>query len=296
VVGPWWRLGLFAVLLGVLEIALRTCAATWSLGHWLAVHVDGIDPELAIAHIDYRPGCGLAVGFGWTGVLLMISGMAYVWRRRIGFMRRWGSARAWLDWHVMTGVIGPAFILLHSAAKLDNWVSLAFWSMVGAMLSGLLGRYLSTELPELASTATVEAAALDRELEQLQRTRPGARVVDGWLAAYRERLAKWRQARARQYGLVGAVRTLLWLLEDDLLRGRRIARLERALRRSVRGKGARAARRQARRTAERRALVERRRVLLPLVAPLFAHWKAVHVPMAILLTLIGGLHIVLALR
>ena len=58
----------------------------------------------------------------------MITGMLYVWRRRFSFMRNWGSLRSWFDWHVLTGVLGPAFILLHSAAKLDNWVSLGFWS------------------------------------------------------------------------------------------------------------------------------------------------------------------------
>jgi hypothetical protein len=43
-------------------------------------------------------------------------------------------------------------------------------------------------------------------------------------------------------------------------------------------------------------LLERRRVLLPRLEPLFSQWKAVHVPMAITLTIIAALHITLALR
>ena len=46
----------------------------------------------------------------------------------------------------------------------------------------------------------------------------------------------------------------------------------------------------------RLALLERRRVLLPRLEPLFSQWKAVHIPMSVILTVIAGIHIFLALR
>jgi hypothetical protein len=208
-------------------------------------------------------------------------------------MRNWGSLRAWFDWHVMTGVVGPLFILMHSAAKLDNWVSLGFWSMVLTVVSGLLGRYLTTELPERASTAAVETLEVDRQLAELRAQHPGVRVADGWFEGYRRRIAHWDKRRGKQTTFLGAVATFLWVAKDDLLRGRRLRALRRTLKMSVRS---RAARKQAARYAERLALLERRRVLLPRLEPLFSQWKAVHVPMAIMLTIIAAIHITLALR
>jgi len=228
----------------------------------------------------------------------MLSGMAYVWRRRIGFMRNWGSLRAWVDWHVMTGVVGPAFILMHSAAKLDNWVSLAFWSMILTVISGLLGRYLTTELPEKASTAMVETLEVDRKLAELRSQHPGVRVADGWFEGYRRRIANWDKRlsggnKEKKPTFLGAVATFLWVLKDDVMRGRRLHALNKALKVAVRS---RKARKDALRLAQRLATLERRRVLLPRLEPLFSQWKAVHVPMAITLTIIAAIHITLALR
>jgi Fe-S-cluster-containing hydrogenase component 2 len=296
--GLWWAVGLAAVALGCVEILLRKVWPALSAGYWLAVHVDGIDPDLALNRVDFRPGCELAVDFGYAGTLIMISGLFYVWRRRLTFMRTWGSLRAWFDWHVMTGVVGPAFILMHSVAKLDNWISLAFWSMIGTVVSGLLGRYLMTVLPEMASTAAMETLEVDRRLAELRTAHPGVRVADGWFEGYRRRIQHWekRLGKDKPPTFIGAVLTFLWVMKDDVLRGRRQRALHKALKAAVRGKSGRQVRRTAARTVERLALLERRRVLLPRLEPLFRHWKAVHVPMSVILTVIAAVHIALALR
>jgi hypothetical protein len=234
----------------------------------------------------------------------MIMGLAYVWRRRLGFMKNWGSLRAWFDWHVMTGVVGPIFILFHSAAKLDNWVSLAFWSMIATVVSGLLGRYLTTELPERASTAMVETLEVDRKLAELRKLHPGVRVCDGWFEGYRRKVANWErrlgrgstQKERKKPTFFGAVGTFLWVVKDDIGRGMRLRSLRKALRMAVKGRGAAKVRKQALRYADRLATLERRRVLMPRLAPLFTQWKAVHVPMSVVLTIIAGIHIFLALR
>ena len=43
------------------------------------------------------------------------------------------------------------------------------------------------------------------------------------------------------------------------------------------------------------ALFERRRVLYPKIEPMFREWKIVHIPFAIALTLLSGIHIVIEL-
>ena len=296
-VGLWWAVGLLAVAAFAVEIALRKLWPAWSLSYFLAVHVDGIDADLALARTDFRPGCGLAVNLGYAGTALLISSMTYVWRRRFSFMRNWGSLRSWFDWHVLAGVIGPLFILMHTAAKLDNWVSMAFWSMVLTVVSGLLGRYLTTQIEENASVAAVETLEESRALDELRRLHVGVRSADDWFEAYRTRVQKFERGfKNGRPTFFGAVWACLWVLGDDLKRGARIRRLKRALRASVSGHRAWTVRRKATRHAVKLALLERRRVLLPRLEPLFRQWKAVHVPMAVCLTVIATIHIVLALR
>jgi Fe-S-cluster-containing hydrogenase component 2 len=305
----WWGLGLVAFFLSCAEIELRLWAPHWSLQFVLLTLVDGIDPQLALDKVGFTPGCALATNFGYAGTAMMITGMLYVWRRRFGFMRRAGSLRSWFEWHVITGVFGPLFILLHSVGKLDNWVSMGFWSMVLTVVSGLLGRYLTTQLPERASTAAVATLHLGGKLAQLRERAPGVRVADVWYDAYRRRLTSFdksmgemqRPHPGRSGGdkaptIWGALRTLVWLFKDDLLRGHRLRRLKRQLRKAVHGKGARRTRRAALKLAHQLALLERRRVLLPRLEPLFKQWYAVHVPMAVTLTVIATLHIIHELR
>ena len=113
----------------------------------------------------------------------------------------------------MTGVLGPAFILLHSVAKLDNWVSLGFWSMIITVISGLLGRYLTTQIEERASTAAVEVLDIDRQLAKLRGTQPGVRAADVWYEAYRRRVTNFDNwlggEERRQPTFFGALWTLL---------------------------------------------------------------------------------------
>ena len=79
----WWTVGIGAFLLSCTEIALRMWLPKYSMSLSRSRRcVEGIDPELALARVDYRPGCELAVNFGYAGTALMITGMLYVWRRR----------------------------------------------------------------------------------------------------------------------------------------------------------------------------------------------------------------------
>jgi hypothetical protein len=271
-------------------VALRKLWPAGSLAYLMETRLDGVDPEVALLHVDYKAGCVLAVNLGYVGTSLLITSMAYVLRKRLPFLGGAGALQAWFDWHVVASVIGSSLIALHTAARLDNWVAVPFWAMIGAVASGLLGRYLTTRLP--TARADIERLELQRRLATLREREPGLGAVDAWLARYRVRLERER----RTPGVLGAVGALAWLVADDVGRGTRLRRLRRALRRAAPGWRRRAVRRQAAALADAIALGERRRALVDPLLPLFLSWKAVHVPMATLLSLLGGLHIALALR
>jgi Fe-S-cluster-containing hydrogenase component 2 len=289
-IGLWWTVGIFAVLAAATEIALRRLWPTASLQFLLDTLTDGVDPEVALLHIGYGTGCRLAVSLGYAGTALLVTSLAYVARKRLRLLAGAGALQAWFDWHVVSSVIGCALIALHSAAKLDNWVALPFWSMMGAVASGLIGRYLATRLP--ASREAMELLELDRQLATLRARDPGVRAAAQWVERSRQRLAR----RLRRAGVFGSLVALFWLVVDDLGRGHRERVLRRALRQALPGRARRRLRREAARIACALALGERRRALVDPLVPLFRSWKAVHVPLATALAILGTLHVVLALR
>ena len=95
------------------------------------------------------------------GTGLMIIAAIYPIFRRIKLFRWLASNTMWFDFHLMAGTVGPMFIALHSVLKLDSGCPRAFWSMVISVVSGFLGRYLYTQVPELSSG--VELEELDHE-------------------------------------------------------------------------------------------------------------------------------------
>jgi Fe-S-cluster-containing hydrogenase component 2 len=296
----WWTLGIGSLVLSCLEIALRLWAPKYSMAFLMDTLVEGIEPDLALSHVDFRPGCALATNFGYAGTAMMMSTMFYVARRRLTFMRSWGSLRSWFEWHVITGIIGPLYILLHSVAKLDNWVSLGFWSMLLTVFSGLLGRYMATQIEERASTAAVQVLDIDRKLAMLRASHPGVRVADVWYEAYQRRLSNFEKKRGGKDSaptFIGALWTFWFHIRDDAWRGRRVRQLGKQLRKTVHGgREAKRVRKQAMALAHQLALLERRRVLLPRLEPLYNQWKAVHVPMSIVMSVIVAIHVYVELR
>jgi len=288
--GLWWTIGIVAVMVAAAEILVRSQWPSLSLAFAWDTLLEGVDGDVALAHVTYRAGCPLAVNLGYAGTALLVSSLAYVLRKRLRWLRRAGTIQGWFDWHVVASVIGSALIALHTAARLDNWVSLPFWAMIFAVLSGLVGRYLATRLQ--LGRASLGLVERERQLAALRTREPGVRAAMHWLDRQRARFGQ----RRRTSGILGALGTIAWLAFDNLTSGARLSQLRRALRRSLPGWKRRAVRREAAALAAALALAERRRALVDPLLPLFRSWKLVHVPMATVLALLGALHIFLALR
>ena len=219
---------------------------------------------------ELRSYCGL-VGTG-----LMIIAAIYPIFRRIKLFRWMASNTMWFDFHMMAGTVGPMFIVLHSALKLDTWVSAAFWSMVIVVVSGVLGRYLYTQVPELLSG--VELEELDHERAFQARAPALTRCRWPRSIASSPSSAPRRSAVATSPSLL---RALWWLIFQDVGRTRGRSRGAAGSRSSA--SIARPASELARR-AGRMIVIARRRVVAPKAQLLLHSWKKVHVPFTIMLT------------
>lgn len=107
-------------------------------------------------HDYFKPSGLFGHGLGIVGTLLMLIGVvSYIARKRLKFLARFGRLKYWLEFHIFLCSLGPVMILFHTAFKFGGIVSIAFWSMVAVVLSGVIGRFIYIQIPR-----TIEGRAL----------------------------------------------------------------------------------------------------------------------------------------
>jgi len=99
-------------------------------------------------HANFKAGGLYGHGLGIVGTLLILIGVVmYLVRKRSKSMARLGRLKYWLEFHIFLCSLGPVMILFHTAFKFGGIVSIAFWSMVAVVLSGVIGRYIYIQIP-----------------------------------------------------------------------------------------------------------------------------------------------------
>jgi len=102
------------------------------------------DPQ----HDWFKPSGLFGHGLGIIGTLLILIGVVmYIVRKRSKMMARWGRLKYWLEFHIFLCTLGPVMVLFHTAFKFGGIVSVAFWSMVAVVASGVVGRFIYVRIP-----------------------------------------------------------------------------------------------------------------------------------------------------
>jgi len=283
-----WVVGLLAFMVFTGEALLRLYAKGMSYQFsQLKANPELADlPDAALLElVTYRGGPGLSVYAGLIGVGLMSIAAIYPIFRRIKAFRWMASNTMWFDFHLMAGTVGPMFVALHSALKLDTWVSAAFWSMVIVVVSGFLGRYLYTQVPELSSGVELEELDHQRAFEQARPRMPVA------IAELDRELGEARTAAHAMAGSTSVLGALLWLLMQDFAHVPFLSGIGRRRRLKQLGVEDARLRRDLSRRTKRLIVIGRRQVVAPKAQLLLNSWKKVHVPFTILLTVFSAVHI-----
>ncbi len=287
----FWLVGLLAFILAFGEAMLRIYAPETSYRFTqLKAMPDYADAptEHIVEAVTFRAGDQLSTYCGLVGTLLMLIAAIYPIFRRIRAFRWLASNTMWFDFHLMAGIVGPMFIMLHSRLKLDTWVSAAFWSMAIVVVSGFLGRYLYTMVPELSSGTELEELDHERAFQRYRPTMPVAMAeLDRELAAARADAHRIAQSP----GVIGA---LFWLRRQDLLRipftSQDLKLFLRRHRLRKLGMDRKTAKEMSLR-AGRMIVISRRQVVGPKAQLLLHSWKKVHVPFTVFLTAFAVAHI-----
>ena len=108
---------------------------------------------------------GLKLGFLGFAMFLVI--FLYPLRKRWAWLGRQGSARHWLDFHVLLGLWAPFVIALHASFKFRGFAGVAFWIMLAVSLSGVIGRYLYAQIPRSLQAAEISRKELQERQDAL---------------------------------------------------------------------------------------------------------------------------------
>ena len=201
----------------IIAVALIVGIAAYGVDYYTAGPHDR--PFMA-KHALLKPSGRIGIKLGMLGVGMFLVIFLYPLRKRWTWLGRQGMSRHWLDFHVLLGLSAPFVIALHSSFKFHGFAGIAFWIMLGVSISGIVGRYLYSQIPH-----RVNAAEFSRkELQDLQDTMMQQLAEQKLLreSDVRSALRLPSQQRVDQLPIPAA---LIYMLLLDLLRPFRIAHL-----------------------------------------------------------------------
>lgn len=119
-------------------------------------------------HHEWFKASGLfGHGLGIIGTALITIGVfLYIPAKKYGFLEKYIRLKYLLDFHIFLCTLGPILILFHTTFKFGGIVSVAFWSMVLVVLSGVIGRYIYLQLPRSISGREMNRQEIKQAQEQ----------------------------------------------------------------------------------------------------------------------------------
>ena len=99
-------------------------------------------------HAWFKPSGIYGQGLGIIGTLMILTGVVlYIARKRYNFLSKYIRLKYLLEFHIFLCTLGPILVLFHTTFKFGGIVSIAFWSMVAVVLSGVAGRFIYIQIP-----------------------------------------------------------------------------------------------------------------------------------------------------
>src|SRR3984893_103232 len=201
----------------VIAVALIVGIAAYGVDYYTAGPHDR--PFMA-KHALLKPSGRIGIKLGMLGVGMFLVIFLYPLRKRWTWLGRQGNSRHWLDFHVLLGLSAPFVIALHSSFKFHGFAGIAFWIMLGVSISGIVGRYLYSQIPHRVNAAEFSRKELQDLQDKMMQQLAGQNLLRQ--SDVRSALRLPSQQRVDQLPIPAA---LIYMLLLDVLRPFRIARL-----------------------------------------------------------------------
>ncbi|MCC6542936.1 MAG: hypothetical protein IT392_00340 [Nitrospirae bacterium] len=234
--------------------------------------------------VIYQPGKGIWHPIGWIGSGMMVVMMLYSIRKRVGMFRSLGLLRHWLSAHMFLGIMGPVLVTFHTTFKFNGIIATSFWSMIITMIFGILGRYIYIQIPRSLAGAELKVQDIERMVQ----------TIDSRLGEVTKGVNFSNLSRVIDRGLknpenTGVVKTLFFMLRDDIFISYRLHQLNNVLRKNHHLPWT--VRRKIDLLLKNKAALTRRKNYLSTTHKILHYWHIFHVPLAIVMFLIMILHV-----
>ncbi len=114
------------------------------------------------------PGEGLGYKLGLIGGCMMLLLLIYPAFKRSRLLGSGTKAAYWFQWHMLLGIVGPVMIFFHSNFSMGAMNSnVALFSMILVAGSGVIGRYIYTNIHSGLSGARLDVGGLLKQATQL---------------------------------------------------------------------------------------------------------------------------------
>lgn len=164
----WWDVASWVLFGGSSFVLLWVAAAVVVIGFPYYLTGAATRPDHPL-HEWFGAGgiVGLLLGIVGTG-LMTVMGL-YSVRKWLPFLSFMGPSTFWMRFHMVCGLLGPLFIILHGGLKLPSgFIGIGFWCMVLVALSGFFGRYLFGYFPAGAAGLRIDIAQAQKQLTELR--------------------------------------------------------------------------------------------------------------------------------
>ncbi|NOY05999.1 MAG: hypothetical protein GXO82_05130 [Chlorobi bacterium] len=235
---------------------------------------------------NWKPAGLYGHGLGIIGSAMMIIGVAsYSSRKRIRRLRFAGKIKYWLEFHIFLCLLGPTLVLYHTTFKFGGIVSVAAWSMIFVALSGLLGRYIYTQIPRTIEGNELTVEDLAKENRRMQEKLRRAYNLDDDTMEMINHISEVATDQSHP----SVLKAIGSLLVDDIRRRSRIGKVKHHLRKTnIPGEHIK----EIISIARAKSLLMRRIAFLDTARSIFHYWHVVHFPFSIIMFLILAVHVI----
>ena len=250
-------------------------------------------------HELLRPSGLIGINLGILGTVLFLIIFLYAFRKIIPALGRFGTAKHWMDFHIICGVSAPIIIAFHASFKFNNIAGVAFWIMLAVAISGIVGRYLYAQIPQSLSVAKTSFQELEFNEDQLSDALKRQTVYSA------EKIARiFAMPTAEEIRKSSLLGTLLQMVVLDLSRPFQIAALRRQAStfgqvfRSVGGLLSTGDPNTEKivRLVRKKSSLSKRILFLDQAERVFHLWHVVHRPFSYAFAVLAVIHIVNAIR
>lgn len=288
--GVRFMLGLFGVvglltLLSLWEYWAHKFEPNLSLYAWLTSSVIEADSFSSVR--------GFGRWMGYVGAVMMVVAALYTLRLNVPGLRRIGSSKTWFDFHIVFGLAGPVFALLHMDTKMFEtyWVTLlVWWPTFFVVVTGLVGRFIYTAIPKAELITSKDKRKLDDGIKEIadewSSHTVSANVMNQFLKAQEKQEEKEHDL---EMGLWGFTK---FFLNSELRRRQGVRELNERLLSQIKNQNLRNT---ALKLMIRRAQVERRTQILGVARRLLTRWRAYHIGISIFMLVALLVHVAISI-